>query len=134
MSNLNPFLAAVESVLGDSVSPSRNSPAQLLTQWQQFVNWCEEGYRWDVSEYRNELSVRDRLERLLTAERLQPFRELGELKARVDETDTRFKSLLIPGVKMPNHKQWWEQAVLKRAGEQYANYFRQAHGIEVEVI
>ena len=133
MSNPNPFLATVEKVLGGSVSSPRNSPAQLLAQWQQFVNWCDEGYRWDVSEYWNELSVREKLEQLLTADRLQPFQELGELKTRVGETDIRFKSLLMPDVKLPNREQWWEQGVLKRAGEQYAEYFREAHGIEVEV-
>ena len=134
MSNPNPFLAAVEAVLGGSVSSPRNSPAQLLAQWEQLVDWCEEGYHWDVSEYLNELSVREKLELLLTAERLQTFQELQELKARVGAIDGRFKSLLKPDVQLPNREHWWEQGVLKRAGEQYAEYFRQAYGIHVEVV
>lgn len=134
MSNPNPFLAAVETVLGGPVSSPRNSPAQLLAQWEQFVGWCRDGYRWDVSEYSNELRVRERLELLLTAERLQTFQELQELKAGVSEIDTHFKSLLKPDVQLPNRAHWWEQGVLKRAGEEYAEYFREAHGIQVGVV
>jgi hypothetical protein len=134
MTNLNPFLAAVEAVLGGPVSDPPNSPAQLLAQWEQLVDWCKEGYHWDVSEYSNELSVRRRLELLLCAKRLQTFQELRELKVRVSEIDNRFRSLLKPGVQLPNREHWWEQGVLKRAGEQYAEYFRKAHGIQVEVI
>ena len=134
MSNPNPFLAAVETVLGGPASARNNSPAQLLAQWGQFVEWCQEGYNWDVSEYMNELSVRERLERLLTAENLQPFPELRELKTRVSEIDARFKEILNPDVQLPNREYWWERGVLKRAGEQYAKYFRDAHDIQVEVV
>ena len=98
------------------------------------MDWCKDGYRWDVSEYSNELAVREKLELLLTAERLQTFQELQELKARVCEIDNRFKSLLKPEVQLPNREHWWEQGVLKRAGEQYAEYFREAHGIQIEVV
>src|SRR5438045_4866711 len=108
MSNPNPFLAAVETVLGGPVSSPRNSPAQLLTQWEQFVDWCKDGYRWDVSEYSNELAVREKLELLLAAEPLQRFQELQELKARVSAIDARFKSLLKPDVQLPNREHWWE--------------------------
>jgi hypothetical protein len=134
MSNPNPFLAAVETVLGGPVSSQHNSPAQLLAQWQQFVDWCKDGYRWDVSEYSNELRVRKRLELLLTAERLQTFQEIHDVHARVREIDNQFKSLLKPDVRLLNREHWWEQGVLKRAGEQYVEYFRKAHGIQVEVV
>jgi hypothetical protein len=134
MSNPNPFLAAVETVLGGSVSTRQHSPAQLLAQWDQFVQWCEERYSWDVSEYLNELSVREKLERVLTAEQLQPFPELRELRARVTDIDNRFKATLNPNVQLPNREQWWERGVLKRAGQQYAEYFQEAYGIEVEVV
>src|SRR5258708_5123572 len=88
------FPSAVQAVLGASASTRCYSPAQLLTQWEQLVDWCKQGYRWDVSEYGNELSVREKLERLLTSEQLQPYRELQELRTRVSEIDAQFKALL----------------------------------------
>ena len=134
MNNPNPFLAEVEAVLGGPNSLRGHSPAQMIEQWEQLMDWCKDGYQWDVSEYLNELSVRDKLEHLLTAKRLQPYPELQELKSRVAEIDARFKPLLRSDVQLENHEHWWERGVLKRAGEQYATYFRDAHGIQVEVV
>ena len=98
------------------------------------MGWCKEGYQWDMSEYTNELGVRERLERLLTADQLQPYPELHEIKTRVHEIDARFRALLIPNIQLENREHWWERGVLTRAGEPYAAYFRDAYIIDVEVV
>lgn len=134
MTNPNQFLAAVEKVLAAAPCNYNNSPAHLLDLWEYFVDECREGYRWDVSEYDNEISVRDTLERLLTARDLEPFPELSAIGERVDELDNRFRALLDPIACRTNRAHWWEQGILARAGSAYASYIRDVYGIKVEIM
>ncbi len=122
------FLIEVKNILGENVSP-----ASLVTQWREFVKWCEDGYQWDISEYNNEISVRDKLEQLLMSQKLQSFNELQQLKITVEEIDQDFKKLLKDDVKLINQNTWWKQGILKKAGGPYATYFQNAYDIEVEI-
>jgi hypothetical protein len=129
MENQKSFLAEARRIIGES-----NTPADLVTQWQEFVNWCAEGYQWDISEYNNEISVRNELEKMLSASKLQSYNELQQLKFVVSEIDNRFKDLLKEDISLKNKTNWWEQGILKKAGEPYATYFHQAYGISIEIV
>src|SRR6516162_8993406 len=108
-----------------------SSPATLLSQWKRFVEECAKGFQWDISEYNNELSVRTRIELILSEPRLQTFDELTELVANVAAVDEQFRELLQPQVARSRRGQWWDRAVLKHAGAPYVEYMRLA-GIRAE--
>ena len=109
------------------------SPATLLGQWAQFVDWCTRGYRWDYSEYLNELGVRNRLQLILDSTTLQSYPELEEFKRNLEPIDNRFKELLNPKIKLLNWTKWWEQGILKKGGKEYVEFMWRAHKIDVEL-
>ena len=129
----NPFVDAVETVLQQAGYTRVASPVTLLAQWEQFVTWCEDGYQWDVSEYNNELQVREKLETILSAGRLRTYPEIDVLKTEVSKIDERFRTLLNRDAVLESRANWWEKGILKRAGRAYASYFRDAYDIGVEV-
>lgn len=110
------------------------SPAELVSRWESFVEECEGGYSWDISEYDNEIRARGYLDLLLNAESLQTFPELDELASVVKPIDDRFRSLLRADVERPGKQSWYERGVLRRAGSQYSEFFRSAYGIDVESV
>lgn len=110
------------------------SPADLVRRWESFVEECESGYSWDISEYDNEIRARRALGLLLEAPELQRFPQLQALAEVVKPIDDRFRSLLQEGAARPGKISWYEQGVLRRAGGEYARYFRAAHGIEVQAV
>ena len=57
------------------------SPATLLDILAAFVDECENGYSWDISEYNNELRARDELGEVIAAPELQSYEEHAELVA-----------------------------------------------------
>lgn len=129
MINQKLFLDSVRDVMGEGVSPSH-----LLTQWDEFVNSCAEGYQWDVSEYNNEITVRNKLDHLLSSTKLQSFDELQQLRNRVKDIDNRFKCLLREDIKLEGEKPWWEKGVLKSAGSDYASFFQKAYNVDIEIV
>lgn len=100
---------------------------ELLDEWRDFVAECEAGYGWNVYEYHNDLSVRDRLETCLAE------MEAGDA-AQVAEIDGRFRALLQPGVQVgPEDGPWWHRGVLRYAGPDMAAELKEWFQVEVEV-
>ena len=133
MSHDNEFLDDVAIVLREGHFQER-SPAALIEMWKQFVEEVEEGYRWDVSEYLNEIRVRDALDSILADQRLAHFSQVREIERQVALVDDRFRGLLSGEHALPAEAKWWRRGVLKRAGENYAGYMKRAHGFEVEIV
>ncbi|HEY0016083.1 MAG TPA: hypothetical protein VGC13_07175 [Longimicrobium sp.] len=99
----------------------------LLDEWRDFVLECEAGYGWNVYEYHNDLSVRDRLETCL--HEMEP----GDA-AQVAEIDDRFRALLQPGVQVgPEDGPWWHRGVLRYAGPDMAAELKDWFRVDVEV-
>lgn len=130
MSGQSPYLGEVERILR-AVGYS-GWPSTLVYQWQHFIEGCEDGYQWDVSEYDNDLSVRRYLELLLSNSSLQGFEELEALAGVVAKLDQRFRALLKENVERPGKVYWFEKGILKRAGSEYADFFNSAYGVDVE--
>ena len=55
------------------------SASSLLERWDAFVDECEEGYRWDYSEYLSEVEVRAVLEGLEVDQGLNRYAEHQEI-------------------------------------------------------
>jgi len=109
------------------------SGAQLIEAWSEFVAACEEGYAWDISEYRNELRVRGEIEQIMIAGELQVYREHAGFCGAVEGVDARFRLLGRPDWQFPDRTTWWERLVPARAGEALATYCRAVYGFPVEV-
>lgn len=127
----NTFLDRVHEIMVAQGFPSDDSPAALLSAWEAFIQECKSGYNWDVSEYRNELAVRNRIEAILIDARAREFPEHDELAIRVAVLDKQFRDLLQPGTQSPYGDKWWERGVLAFAGDEYAEFYRSAYDIVV---
>ena len=125
------YIAAALKAL-EEMGSSSSSPAELVSKWESFVEECEAGYSWDVSEYDNEIRARRQLDRLLEMESLKVFPALAELSEAVRTIDERFRALLQENVERPKKRFWYDRGVLRKAGFQYAQFFHSAFGIEVE--
>ncbi len=116
----------------EKLNISRDLP-DLITCWSAFVEECEEGYSWDVSEYNNEIRVRNELEQLLTNSELIQFQEHKLFEDAVQEIDNRFRRLLHTNYQMSEKQEWWMRGVLSAAGEEYVKYYKKAHGFDIDL-
>jgi hypothetical protein len=106
---------------------------QMEGVWAQFVDECEEGYSCCSSEFDNDISVRDTIERVLSREDFFGIPAVEHLRFVVDSIDGRFRALLRNDVNNKNgDAPWWRRGVLKYAGEDYARDIRGQYGIEIE--
>lgn len=110
------------------------SLVSLIQKWRFFIEECKDGYRWDYSEYLNDIRFRSLLQRLLEEPKIANADEFKELFDELTCLDDMFKSLLQPDIFIGTGEKWWERGVLIRAGEEYCFYMKAARGIVVENI
>jgi hypothetical protein len=110
------------------------SGAALLKAWDAFVQEVEEGYEWDVSEYRNEIRVRDRIEAIASSAVLTHFAQHDDFLGELRHVDQRFRAMAHPTYRFPAAEAWWRQLVPRRAGEELVRFCRSAYGFELEVV
>ena len=107
---------------------------QMEEVWLQFVEECEEGYGCSIYEFDNDISVRDRIDLILSHEDLCRVAAVEHLRAETAKVDERFRTLLRTDVTIKSDDApWWRRGVLKYAGEEYAQDIRSEYGIEIEV-
>lgn len=108
------------------------SPQALLGRWSRFVDDCEQGYPRDAEDYFNDLTSRDSLERAMASVELQEFPEMSQLRARVEEIDSRFRALLIPEVfpGIPDEF-WWARGMVKTGRRRLVEDVRRAYCIDL---
>ncbi|MDG4778646.1 hypothetical protein O7614_03170 [Micromonospora sp. WMMD961] len=109
-------------------------PGELLAQWAQFVEFCEEGYDDNLDEYDNDLTVRDLIERVLNAPALEGVPELRWMREQVAESDERFRALLgsepLP-FEVP--RPWWRARLPRYGGAEMVDDARRRYGVRVEL-
>jgi hypothetical protein len=108
------------------------APEALLGRWSRFVEDCEQGYPHDAEDYFNDLTSRDSLELALTSVELQQFPEMSQLRARVEEIDSRFRALLIPEAfpGIPD-KFWWARGMVKAGRKRLVEDVRREYRINL---
>jgi len=130
---------AYETALNDALRRirSRWNGDDLLATWTSWVEDCEDGYAFTAYEYDAELSVRDVVEEALNDPTLATYPEHEAFRNRVAEIDQRFRAVLHPTWRIPRAPpewaSWWRMGILRRAGRQYAEYWREL-GFDVEVV
>lgn len=90
----------------------------LLKMWKGFIEECEEGYQWEYGEYMNDIEVRNGIHAWMKTQKDEDFEK------EVMNLDNRFVSLLIPDVFLKKYNSWWENGVLKFAGDYYVNFMK----------
>lgn len=109
-------------------------PTGLVEGWEQFVEFCEEGYHDVLDEYWFDLSVRHAIETALTDERMRGFPQMGWFREQVGAVDERFRAVLSEQ-RMPGRGEWpwWEAYAPAWAGPELAAELWDTYGIHVEV-
>ncbi|MGW3854628.1 hypothetical protein [Micromonospora arida] len=109
-------------------------PTSYVEGWEQFIQFCEEGYDDNLDEYWFDLSIRNAIERLLTDERLSGFPQMEWVRERIEAADERFRAVLseqpTPG---RSERSWWEAYLPAWVGPELAAELRDTYGIRVEV-
>jgi hypothetical protein len=127
------FIARFDEFIGASGWRASRSPAQLVTQWADFVGACEAGYSSTIYEYENERSVRDLLDRALHDPILRKFPQLDELHREVERIDERFRRVCREDVTFRDaDTPWWRRCVPRRAEGEFAEDLESMYGIHPE--
>jgi hypothetical protein len=103
----------LESRLAASGQQSLN---ELVRQWTDFVHAVERGYDDSIYEYTNDLSVRDILQRLLTAASPALRAKLERALAPVDERFTAATEESAQPLGTADGS-WWRRVPKRRVGE-----------------
>ncbi len=127
------YLSKVGKVLEQSGWPSDNSPASLLGEWQAFVNLCEGGYPQNIYEYFNDIRVRERIEVILSAPKLQVYSECQEYEENVTLVDRQFEKLTLPDISLSDRTYWWEKCVLRYAGRELVADLFERYRIKIDI-
>lgn len=106
----------------------------MIAAWEAFIAECSDGYSWDISEYRNELRVRNDIEVLVSSERLLRYDEHKEFCRAVYALDNEFTQLGHEKWQFPSGSDWWERLVPKKSGRELARYCRQVYGFAIEEV
>ncbi|WP_232668009.1 hypothetical protein [Pseudonocardia sp. TRM90224] len=108
-----------------------STPFDLIGGWEQLVDVVAEGYDDNIYEYRNDLSVRERIEVLLQDESLSGVEQMERVRTQVGEIDARFRSLLRPEPVRGNSP-WWEAHLPAYAGAELVADIKAAYGVSIE--
>lgn len=107
------------------------SPAQLVAQWRDFVETCEEGYSSTIYDYENERAVRDLLDKALNDPILRRFPEIEDLRSSVEEIDERFRQACRQDLSVGDSGwPWWRRCIPRRAEGEFADDLRARWGVE----
>lgn len=128
------FHEDVEKILKENGWQGVLSPWELLDTWKQFVAECKSGYEMSIYEYDNDLSVRDKIEEIISAKQVKGYQEYYDFSKKVDFIDNLFKKLLSPNVKRDNKYTWWQQGILVKAGEEYARDINDLFHFQINII
>ena len=94
-----------------------DSLGALLQDWSRFVTEVERGYDDSIYEYTNDLSVRDRLERVIAG--ASPGLR-GQLEGTLAADDKRFEAATEEAARplsVTYTTWWWQRVPRRRVGE-----------------
>lgn len=110
------------------------SLAQMEAAWVAFVDACEGGYSWSLYEFDNDVSIRDRIELVLSHEGLRGLESIQNFRERVSVEDGRLRRLFRAETRFgADASPWWKNGILKAGGREYVRDVLSRYGLEVEV-
>lgn len=128
------FIEDVNEILESRGVTTVTSIWNYVEAWKQFVQLCEDGYSFDISEYDNDIYCRQVLQYIINEVKLVVYPEYWDLGDRVKQFDNRFLVLIYPNQQRNDKDSWWERGILKKAYSEYARDIKNLYDIHVEVL
>lgn len=127
------YLAAVESALKGSTTRYQQSPAELLRNWQRFVDAALDGYPAGWYDFDNERGIRDVIQAVIDDEVVRSHPEAQEWIRRVEDVDARYRSILAPLRGEASAMPWWRAGVPSYGGDELAQDVARMYDVEMVV-
>ncbi|GHC90190.1 hypothetical protein [Streptomyces flavofungini] len=110
-------------------------PGAALRGWEEVVKLCAEGYDFDVSEYLNDLSIRELLQDAVDDPVVKSLPECSWFSAELSRIDDGFRTVLTNGpVVQPDESHWWRRSLPARGQQEFVDDVRERYGVDIEVI
>jgi len=103
---------------------------EIIGQWEDLVQECEDGYGYSIYEFDNEVSCRENIDYLLNNSELKKYEEHKAFTSKINELDNRLKAVSLFNIRRPI-EYWWESIILKHSYEQYWENVKLRYGIEI---
>ncbi|MFF0087202.1 hypothetical protein ACFYR1_47280 [Streptomyces canus] len=131
----NDFTERFHDIARDSGWHVPTRPAQVLGAWEAFVTTCMGGYEFDLSEYLNDLSIRQFIQLVLDdseAKRTEMYKLFAERIRRIDD---RFCKLVSEGPLIrPRSDLWWDQRIPPYGAADFVEDARERYSVELRVV
>ncbi|MFH9861391.1 hypothetical protein [Streptomyces sp. NPDC017202] len=135
MSNGHDFTERFEQIARASGWSSPPRPAQALGMWEEFVEQCEHGYELDLSEYLNDLSVRNLLQKVLDDVEAQRVAAYGPFAQRIRLIDDRFRDVVSQGpLVRQGSRHWWERTIPADGAPEFVEDVRERYSVELRTV
>ncbi|MGR3869194.1 hypothetical protein ACUXZZ_11435 [Streptomyces graminifolii] len=110
-------------------------PAQVLGAWEDFVTTCTDGYAFDLSEYLNDLSVRQFIQLVLDDSEAGRTEMYALFAERIHRIDDRFRKLVSdwPLIR-PESDLWWDRRIPPYGTAEFVEDARERYSVEVRVV
>ncbi|MFF2065088.1 hypothetical protein ACFVWZ_25350 [Streptomyces sp. NPDC058200] len=109
--------------------------AQALEMWEEFVRECADGYEFDLSEYLNDLSVRQLLQQVLDDAEAKRTETYAPFAQRVRGIDDRFREVVSEGPLIrPGSDHWWDRQVPPHGAAEFVEDVRERHSVDLRVV
>jgi len=110
-------------------------PAEALRSWEEMVDECVDGYDLDVSEYLNDLSVRDLLQRVADDSKVRSLPEFSWFTAELARIDEGFRAVLANGPLIrPREHQWWRRSLPAVGRTDFVRDVKERYGVELTLV
>jgi hypothetical protein len=112
--------------------PDGTSPSELLERWLALVDQAENGYRWTVDEYWDEVGPRDLLEFFYSDPRLYRDPSYDSLRTKISAADARLRRLLRTDLSIGKFSDpWWQRGLPSYGRDQYREDMARMYGIVI---
>lgn len=108
---------------------------EMEREWKKFVDRIKSnGYDDYLVEFDNDISVRDKIEKVLSVCELEPMKEFQSFRAHINEIDEDLKSCFMSAQKRTDGRYWWRQGILINGSGDYADDIKQLYKIDIKPI
>jgi hypothetical protein len=131
----NDFTERFHDIALDSGWHVPTRPAQALGAWEEFVTECAGGYTYDLSEYLNDLSIRQFFQLVLEDSEAKRTLTYALFAERVGHIDDRFRGLVSGGpLVRPGSDLWWDRRIPPYGAAEFVEDARERYSVELRVV
>ncbi|MFJ2240424.1 hypothetical protein [Streptomyces sp. NPDC087859] len=110
-------------------------PGEALRSWEEMVDECADGYDLDVSEYLNDLSVRDLLQLVADDAKVRSLPEFSWFTAELARIDEGFRTVLANGPLIrTEERRWWRRSFPAAGRGDFVSDVKERYGVELTLV